>query len=138
MGWIGNNPWIVAAAAVVLAALVVGLVLLVVRLARGKPIRFAVQVDGQPVPPGTVTLTAGREIYLNDTAGSFTLVRRRNARSIARFAGRRRALVLQVLKADRFPRLDEVPPDARGKSFVVRTEPGVKVTMKVVSKERAK
>lgn len=138
MGWIGNNPWIVAAAAVVLAAIVVGLVFLVVRLARGKPARFAVQVDGQPVPPGTITLPAGREIYLNDTAGTFTLVRRRNARSIARFAGRRRALVLQVLKADRFPRLDEVPPDARGKSFVVRTEPGVKVTMKVVSKERAK
>ncbi len=137
-GWIGNNPWLVAAAAVVLAGLAVGLVFLVLRLARGRPSKFAVQVDGEAVPPGTVTLPAGREMYLNDTGGVFTLVRRRNARSIARFTGRRRAVGMQVLKADRFPRLGDVPPDVRGRSFVVRNEPGVKVTVKVVAKERAK
>ncbi len=137
-GWVGNNLWIVIGAAIVLAALIVLLVLLAVRLARGKPSRFAVQVDGDAVPPGTVTLPAGRDLYLNETAGAYTLVRRRNARSIARFSGRRRAVVLQVLKADRFPKLAELPPDARGKSFTVRNERGEKLTMKVVAKEKAK
>jgi Mg-chelatase subunit ChlD len=137
-GWIGNNLWIVIAAAIVLAALIVLLVLLVVRLVRGTPARFAVQVDGDAVAPGTVTLPSGREIYLNEAAGAYSLVRRRNARSIARFTGRRKAVTLQVLKADRFPKLAEIPPDARGKSFTLRNEQGEKLTLKVVSKERAK
>jgi hypothetical protein len=137
-GWVGNNLILViasAAALIVAAALVV---LLIRRLMRGSPIHFAVTIDGEPAAPGTVSLAAGREVLLNETGGVFSLVRKRNARSFARFRLKGRALTLEILKADRFPKLAEVPPDARGKSFVLRSERGEKLTMKVVSKERAK
>ena len=137
-GWFGNNLLLLIAAAAVLIVLVVLLVLLVRRLMRGKPIRFAVVVDGEPAAPGAVSLAAGREILLNETGGAFSLARKRNARSVARFRVKGRALALEVLKADRFPKLAEAPADARGKSFVLRSERGEKLTMKVVSKERAK
>jgi Mg-chelatase subunit ChlD len=137
-GWLGNNLILVVAAAAVLLALVVLLVLLIRRLVRGSPIHFAVTIEGEPVAPGTVSLAAGRELLLNEASGAFSLVRQRNARSLARFKTKGRALTLEILKADRFPKLAEVPPDARGKSFVMRSEHGEKLTMKVVSKERAK
>lgn len=137
-GWIGNNVLLVALAALVLAALLVLLALLIARLARGKPLRFAVLVDGEPVSPGTMSLVPGRDLFLNESSGALSLVHKRNARSVAKFHALKRALRLDVLKTDRFPKLEETPPDARGKSFVLRRENGQKVAMKVVSGERAK
>lgn len=137
-GWLGNHLLLVIPAAVVLAALIVVVVLLILRLARGKPVRFALLLDGETVPPGTTSLTLGRELYLNEASGAFSLVKKRNARSLASLQGKRRALGMEVLKADRFPKLEDVPPDVRGKSFVLRRENGEKATLKVVSKERAK
>ncbi len=137
-GWVGNNLILIIAAAAALIVVAALAVLLIRRLVRGSPIRFAVTIDGEPAAPGPVSLASGRELMLNETGGVFSLVPKRNARSLARFKAKGRALTLEILKADRFPKLAEVPPDARGKSFVLRSERGEKLTMKVVSKERAK
>jgi Mg-chelatase subunit ChlD len=137
-GWIGNHALLAALGVLAIAALLVLLALLIARLARGKPLLFAVLVDGEPVPPGTMSLVQGRELFLNEISGALSLVRRRNARSVARFHPLKRALRMDVLKADRFPKLEEIPPDARGKSFVLRRENGQKAALKVVSRERAK
>lgn len=137
-GWIGNNLLVVVLAAAGLVVVLVLVALLIVRLARGKPIGFTLLDDGEPVSPGTTALTVGAELFMNEADGVFSLVRKRNARSVARIRGKRLALGMEVLKADRFPKLGDVPPDVRGKSFVVRRENGEKTTVKFVSKEKAK
>jgi len=137
-GWVGNNLILLIAAAVALIVVAVLAVLLIRRLVRGSPIRFTVTIAGEPAAPGLVSLAAGRELLLNETGGAFSLVPKRNARSLARFRAKGRALTMEILKADRFPKLTEAPAEARGKSFVLRSENGEKLTMKVVSKERAK
>jgi Mg-chelatase subunit ChlD len=137
-GWLGNNLILLIAAAVALIVVAVLAVLLIRRLVRGSPISFTVTIDGEPAAPGPVSLAAGREVLLNETGGAFSLVPKRNARSLARFRAKGRALTMEILKADRFPKLTEAPADARGNTFVLRSENGEKLTMKVVSKERAK
>ena len=136
--WLQNSLWLVAAAAAVLLLLIVLAILLVRRLARGKPLRFAVVIADEPVGGGPVTLAPGHELFLNETGGSFSLIRKRNARSIACFAVKDRKLSFSILKSDRFPKVKEIPPDARGRTFSLRSERGEILAMKIQSKERAK
>ena len=89
-------------------------------------------MEGEPVPG---TLHAGREVYLNDTASVFSLVPQRNARSVASFTVKDGKVPLTILKQDRFPKLEESPPDALGKTFVLRSESGKNVSLKVQAKE---
>ncbi len=60
------------------------------------------------------------------------------ARSLARFSLKGGKVLLGLLKKDRFPKLTDIPADARGKTFALRTENGKTLTMKVQSKERKK
>ncbi len=131
-----NNLIPLGAGAVLALLVIAGVVVLVLRLAGGKPVRFAVEIDGEPVGDDAATLAPGRQLFLNDVSGVFSLVARRSARSIAAFMARKGLLALTVLKQDRFPKLKEVPDDARGRTFAVKSENGRSVAMKVRSSER--
>jgi hypothetical protein len=113
-------------------------VVLIMRLARGGPMQFAVLIEDEPVGDDPVALGAGRELFLNELSGAFSLVARRNAKSLARFSIKEGKLLLGVLKQDRFPKLKEAPPDARGKSFVLKSENGRNLSLKIQSRERKK
>jgi hypothetical protein len=130
-----NLVWVIVGAAVVLV-LVAAIVLVVRLLAGARPVSFVLVIDGEPVGEGPSTLATGRQVFLNERSGAFSLVSRRNARSIAGFEARNGLLAMAVLKQDRFPKLKEVPEDARGRSFVLKTENGRSVPMKVQSSER--
>jgi hypothetical protein len=136
--WVQSHLPYVVPGLLLAAAVVALLVVLAIRLARGSPVSFVVLVQDEPVGGGPVTLSPGRELYLNEVSGQFSLLPRRNARAVARFAVRERKLSLGVVKADRFPKLKELPPDARGQSFVLRSENGRNLTLKIQSKEREK
>ncbi len=138
MGWIQSNIPMAAGGLVVLLALAALIVLLILRLARGKPLHFSVLVDDEPIQEEVVALGAGRELFLNDIAAVISLAPRRTAKSVAKFSVKDGKLGLGVLKGDRFPKLKDLPPDARGKSFVLHTESGKNVTLKVQSRERKK
>ena len=100
--------------------------------------RFALIIDDEPVQGDVVSLRAGRELFLNDISSVFSLVPRRTGKSVAKFSIKDARLSLGVLKEDRFPKLKDVPPDARGKTFILRSESGKNLSMKVQSKERKK
>jgi hypothetical protein len=84
------------------------LALLLLRLTRGKPLRFAVLIEGKAVGEGPVLLAPGRALYLAETNGVFALLPRRSARSIVCFAAKGGKLALSVLKADRFPKWERL------------------------------
>jgi hypothetical protein len=140
-GWAGNNPlafWLIIAGAVILAAL---LVLLVLRLVRGRSVRFGVTVDGQAASGSPASLVKGAVRYLSELDGDFSLEGRRTSRSIARFSvGRhpehRRALAMEFLKPDRFWKVKEPPENAIGCSLTVKASDGSRHALKVSSKER--
>ncbi len=134
-GWVQSNLVFLVPGLVVLLVLIALIILLIWRLTRGKPIRFAVLIDDEPVQAEPISLRTGRELFLNDNASSFSVVPRRNARSVARFSAAGGNLALAALKEDRFPRQAEFPAEARGQSFVLRTESGKSVTLKVQSKD---
>jgi Mg-chelatase subunit ChlD len=136
--WLQNNLILLICAAVIVLLLVALLAVAIWRLTRGKPLRFALTIDEEPVGEDPVSLSSGHELYLNETAGEFSLVTRRNAKSLARFSVKDAKLLLGVLKQDRFPKLKEVPPDARGRTFVLRSENGRRLSLKVQSRERTK
>jgi Mg-chelatase subunit ChlD len=130
-------PFLIAAL-VLLVAIVVIVVIVIWRLTKGKPVRFAVVIEDETIGSGPVDLTSGRQLYLNETGGVFTLVQRRNAKSFASFGIKDGKVILSVLKQERFPKLKDVPPDASGKTFPFKAENGKSLTMKVQSKERKK
>jgi Mg-chelatase subunit ChlD len=137
-GWILNNLPLLIGAVVLLLVLAAFIVILIWRLTRGKPVKFTVLIDDEPVGDGATTLAAGREVFLNENDGVFSFVQRRNGKSFARFSVKDGKLLLTVLKQDRFPKVKEVPPDARGRTFPLRAENGKGLSMKVQAKERKK
>ena len=135
-GLLQNNIIFLGAGALLAAALIALVIIIVLRLSRGRPVQFAVIIDDKQVGDEMTTLSPGHEVFLNELGGVFSLVARRNARSVAGFAARKGVLALTVLKQDRFPKLKEPPADARGGAFVLKTENGRSVPMKIRSSER--
>jgi hypothetical protein len=136
--WVQSNLYLLGGGILVLLLIIALVIVLVMRLARGGPMQFAVLIGDEPVGEDPVALGSGREIFLNELAGVFSLATRRNAKSLARFSAQDGKLVLGVLKQDRFPKLKEAPPEARGQSFVLRSENGRSLTLKIQSRERKK
>jgi hypothetical protein len=135
-GMLQNNIITLGAGVLILLVLIVVVLVIVWRRTKGRPVLFAIQVDGENVGEETMALKSGRELYLSETAGAFALAARKSPKSLARFSAQEGRLVMTVIKQDRFPRLKDVPPDARGRSFTLRTENGRSLPMKVQSKER--
>ena len=138
MSWAQSNLLVLIGGGVVLLVVAAFLVLLIWRLTRGRPLKFLVLVDDEPVQDHDAQLRAGRELFLNDSSSVISLAGKRTGKSVARFTVKDGALSLSPLKADRFPKVKEFPPEARGKSFVLHTESGKNVTVKVQSRERKK
>jgi hypothetical protein len=136
--WVQSNLYLIGGGILVLLVIIVLVIVLVMRLARGGPMQFAVSIDDDPVGDDPIALGSGKEVFLNELSGAFSLVARRNAKSLARFSVKDGKLLLGVLKQDRFPKLKEAPPDARGKSFVLKSENGRNLSLKVQSRERKK
>jgi len=140
-GWAGNHPlafWLIVAGAAILAALVV---LAVLRITRGRPVRFAVTIDGEAADGSPVSLVKGKVRYLGEIDGVFSLAQKRTSRSIARFtvAHRRegrRALAMEFLKPDRFWKVSEPPENVLGCSLTVKASDGSRHALKVSAKER--
>jgi len=140
-GWAGNHPLafgLIIAGAVVLFAAIVLLVLLLVR---GRPVRFAISVDGQGIDGSPASLYRGAVRYLGERDGDFSLEAKRTSRAIAklsprRLADRRPSLAMEFLKPDRFWKVDEPPGNALGCSLTVKASDGTRHALKVTSKER--
>jgi hypothetical protein len=138
LGWVQSNIIISAVALALLLILAALVVFLIWRLTRGKPLRFAVLIDETPVQADVISLRAGRDLFLNDISSEFSLAAKRTGKSVAKFSIKESKLTLAILKQDRFPKVKDVPPDVRGKTFVLRSESGKSLSMKVQSKERKK
>jgi hypothetical protein len=136
--WVQTNLLLLIVAVAALLVIVAVVLILLWRFTRGRPVRFTVLIEDEPVSPEASTLSGGKELFLNETDGEFALVVRRNARSVARFAVKDGKLSLGVLKQDRFPKLKEPPAEARGKTFVMKSENGRNLSLKVQSEERKK
>jgi von Willebrand factor type A domain len=130
-GWVENNTIPLGAGVVLAVLLIVALILLLRRATGGGPLAFLVLVDDSPLSETPMSLGPGHELFLNELEGSFSLISKRNARSLARFFVRDNKLGMGVLKADRFPKLAEVPADVRGQSFVLKTENGRKLDLEI-------
>ncbi len=136
--WMQNNLILLICGAIVALLLLALLAIVIWRLTRGKPLHFELTIDNEPIGDGPVSLSTGHELYLNENAGVFSLVSHKNAKSLARLAVKSAKLALDVLKPDRFPKLKEVPPDARGHTFILRSENGRSLSLKIQSAERTK
>jgi len=130
-GWVENNTIPLGAGAVLAVIVIIAVVLLLRRMTTGGSLSFLVLVDDSPVSDTPTNLGPGHELFLNETDGSFNLIDKKNARSLARFFVKKNQLGMGVLKADRFPKLGDLPPDVRGESFVLKTENGRKLEMEI-------
>ncbi len=110
----------------VLAGLVVVVIILVRRGGGAGQVRFVVSVDDEPLAGGPHALRSGGELFLNEIEGVFSLVVHRNARSIARLHAMGTGLALDVVKADRFPKLTEPAENVMGMRLAFRSENGKK------------
>jgi hypothetical protein len=138
MGWIQSNILLLAAALVLLLILAALIAFVIWRATRGKPLQFVILIDDKPVKEEVISLRAGRELFLNDISSTYSLAAKRTGKSVARFLIKDRMLSLEILKQDRFPKLKEVPPEVRGKTFILRSESGKNQSMKVQSREKAR
>jgi hypothetical protein len=136
--WIQNNLMLIIGACLLFLLVIAAIVYLVWRLSAGKPVRFSVLIGDAPVTEEPVSLRGRRELFLTEASHAFVLAPKRTGRSLARFSLKNGKVLLSLLKKDRFPKLTDIPPDARGKSFALRSEDGKTLTMKVQSKERKK
>jgi hypothetical protein len=140
-GWAGNHPlyfWLIVVGATLIAA---ALVLVGLRLARGRPVRFSVTIDGEGVDGSPATLHRGAVRYLAERDGAFSLESHRTSRAIAKVAprpleNRRPSLAMEFIKPDRFWKVDEPPANALGCSLTVKASDGSRHALKVASKER--
>jgi hypothetical protein len=133
-GWIENNTLPLGVGVVLIIAIVVALILLLRRLLGGSQ-SFLVLVDHSPLSKSPVSLAPGHELFLNELGGDFSLISKRNARSLVRFFVKDKKVGMGVLKADRFPEREEVPADVRGESFLLRNENGRKLDLEIRGKE---
>jgi Mg-chelatase subunit ChlD len=133
-GWMENNTLPLGVGVVLIIAIIVALVLLLRRLPGGSQ-SFLVLVDHSPLSKSPVNLASGHDLFLNELKGDFSLISKRNARSLVRFFVKDKKVGMGVLKADRFPKLEEVPAEVRGESFVLRTESGRKLDLEIRGKE---
>jgi hypothetical protein len=133
-GWVENNTLPLGAGAVLAIVIIVALILLLRRVIAGGAQSFLVLVDHSPLSDTPVSLGPGHELFLNEMQGDFSLISKKNARSLARFFVKNNKLGMGVLKAERFPKLVEVPADVRGESFVVKTENGRKLDLEIQGK----
>jgi len=138
MSWFQKNLLLLIGAVVLLLIIAGVAAFLIWRFTKGKPVLFAVVIGDEPVSERPISLRAGRELFLAEKAAVYSLIAKRNAKAIARFTIKDGKVALGILKQDRFPKMKEVPADARGKSFLLRSENGRNLTMKVQSKERKK
>ena len=136
-GWMESNTLPLGAGAVLLIVVIVALILLVRRVTTGGSLSFLVLVDDSPLGDAPVSLGAGHELFLNEVEGDFGLISKKNARSLARFFVKNNKLGMGVLKAERFPKLADVPADVRGESFVLKTEDGRKLSLEIQGKASA-
>jgi len=130
-GWVENNTIPLGAGAVLAVLVIVAVILLLRRVTAGSSLAFQVLVDDSPVSDTPSNLGPGHELFLNESDGSFSLLAKKNARSLARFFVKKNQLGMGVLKADRFPKLGEVPADVRGESFLLKTENGRKLPLEI-------
>ncbi|HEY9593891.1 MAG TPA: vWA domain-containing protein [Spirochaetia bacterium] len=130
----GNLPFLIAGL-VVLLVLIALVIFLVRRSAKGGPVRVGLLVGDEPVGPQPLRLSS-REVFLNENAGAFGIVSKRNAKSFASFAARGGRVVLTILKQDRFPKVSDVPSDALGRSFPFKSENGRSLTLEVRSTDK--
>ncbi len=137
-GWAENNAIPLGGGAVLVILVIVGLILLLRRVTTGGALSFLVVVDDSPVNEAPVSLSSGHELFLNELEGSFSLLAKRNARSLARFFVKDKKLGMGILKADRFPKLTDVPADVRGESFILKTEDGRKLDLEIKNKADGK
>jgi hypothetical protein len=136
-GWVENNTLPLGAGAVLAIIIIVALILLLRRITTGGAQSFLVLVDHSPLSDTPLTLGPGHELFLNEMDGDFSLISKRNARSLARFFSKNNKIGMGVLKAERFPKLVEVPADVRGESFVLKTENGRKLDLEIQGKVAA-
>lgn len=133
-GWAENNAVPLGAGAVLVVLIILALILLLRRVTTGGSLSFVVLVDHSPLSETPVNLGPGHELFLNELEGDFSLIEKRNARSLARFFVKDKKLGMGVLKADRFPKLTDVPADVRGESFTLKTDNGRKLDLEIQSK----
>jgi hypothetical protein len=135
MGWVQSNTIVMGGGLLLLLLVAALVVILIWRLKRGKPLRFVVLIENDPVHEAPISLRGGRELFLNDTASVFSLVPQRNARSVAKFTVKDGKVPLVILKQDRFPKLKESLPDSLGQTIVLRAESGKNLSLKVRPEE---
>jgi len=136
-GWAENNAVPLGAGAALAVIVIVALVLLFRRMAVGGPLSFQVLIDDSPVNEALISLSSGHEVFLNEAEGSFSLIEKKNARSLARFFVKNKKLGMGVLKTDRFPKLAEVPEEVRGRTFTLKTDNGRKLDLEIRDKAEA-
>ena len=130
--WVQDNLYVAGGGLLILLLLIAAAAFLVPRLARGQPLAFQVLVGDEPLGEGPSTLPSGRELFLTESEGAFSLLVRRNARSVARFSAQRGKLLMTILKSDRFPKVKEAPADdVRGQTFPMRSETGKNLSLKI-------
>jgi Mg-chelatase subunit ChlD len=123
-GLVENYWWLAIIALVALAVLIILLIFLIRRFFTARPLRFHLFVDDESLSVQPIVLKASGERFLNESADVFTVVSKRNARTLARFRLKEGVLGFDILKEERFPKTEGPVEDALGKSFVMRSEHG--------------
>lgn len=123
-GFLANYWWIGLAGLLVLAVITFIAVLLIRRMREGKPLHLVLSLDGVPLEHPPFILHKGHEAFLTEAGGSVVLISKKNPKSIGRLRVNEAALSLDVLKAERFPRVSGSLSNAVDHVIVLRFEDG--------------
>jgi hypothetical protein len=121
----GDEPWIVPVAVVVLAA-IAALVLLGVAAAATVKVRLLVEEKPLPAGKDVFKLRKGKDAYLRETRDRFDIADARTPKTIARLVASKtaREVALSRVKPERFPELDDDERDVLDGRYLVRAESG--------------
>jgi len=118
--------WIFIVIAVIILAAIVFVILKLTGLAGTKVVRFRIIIEESPLQRGKdiFSVKAGSFLYLNEGSNMVSVTGRKTLKSIAKFTARNTGLTMQVLKEERFLKADKIPENILGWSFIVRSESG--------------
>jgi Mg-chelatase subunit ChlD len=133
-----ENYWWLALIALAALAVLVILIIFLIRFFTARPLRFHIFVDGEPLSVRPLSLASSGEIFINESEDDFSLVSKRNAKSITRFRMKEGTLGFDILKTERFPKTEGPAENVVGKSYVLRSLHGENKKLTIAAVESQK
>lgn len=124
-----NNIWIIPVGIIVLAAIVIGIILLAKKQSYQKGISFRLYVDNAPLSAKPFTIKPDQTLYLINEGGALSLSQEKSSKAVAIITTDNQGLQLRVNEEAEAKAMDEIPEDVMGEKIRLRMKGGYKTLL---------